>query len=436
MFGLVCLKRHRPCPRSRKGAMLVLVAVALVILLAAAAFSVDVAYMHLVREELRIATDAAAKAAVTKLSLGGTEDEARSLAVTIASKNRVAGKALTIDAANVQLGCSTYATGSRWAFTKDATPLTAASVTVNMAGNTTPGTVNLFFGRLFGTSTFSPTRTSTAAFVRNKVCLCFDRSRSMTFDLSGINERWPTSSSGWPTGVPSSAGAVKIGKTTYDFRWLYPPCNNSRWYHLANGANTFLDVLDELRASNAMVTQVALLTWGSSYDNSNSKDVNNKYHTYTGRTLNTSSSRTTFTAYDTNASFVTTYATIRSTIAAKKGVTMLGGTDMNAGLQEAVDLFESTKDGLRWNKIIILFSDGCYTTTNPVNSAAVSAANADIIVHTVGFLLNNEDSSIGEPTLKGIANATGGRYFKATDGASLKKSFEDLARTLPVILTQ
>ena len=76
MFSLVCLKQHRRRPRARKGAMLVLVAVSLVLLLVAAAFSVDVAYMHLVREELHIATDAAAKAAVTGLSQGGTSTAA------------------------------------------------------------------------------------------------------------------------------------------------------------------------------------------------------------------------------------------------------------------------------------------------------------------------------------------------------------------------
>ena len=48
--------------------------------------------------------------------------------------------------------------------------------------------------------------TSTAAFVRNKVCLCFDRSRSMTFDTTGNDESWPTSASGYPYGVPSSVG--------------------------------------------------------------------------------------------------------------------------------------------------------------------------------------------------------------------------------------
>ncbi|MEC8555686.1 MAG: pilus assembly protein TadG-related protein [Planctomycetota bacterium] len=45
----------------RGGAMLVLVAVVLAIILVGTVFSVDVAYMHMVRAELRIATDAAAR---------------------------------------------------------------------------------------------------------------------------------------------------------------------------------------------------------------------------------------------------------------------------------------------------------------------------------------------------------------------------------------
>jgi Flp pilus assembly protein TadG len=41
--------RSRRGLKSRKGAMLVLVAVSLMVLLVAAAFSVDIAYMHLAR---------------------------------------------------------------------------------------------------------------------------------------------------------------------------------------------------------------------------------------------------------------------------------------------------------------------------------------------------------------------------------------------------
>ena len=308
MFNLMCFKRRRPSRQMRKGAMAVLVAISLIILLIAAAFSVDIAYMHLVRGELRIATDAAAKAAVTGLSLGGTRTDAVNQAIAYAGKNAVAGAPLRIDSSNVQVGGVAYTPNGRWVFNANASPLTAASVTVHMARGTTTGEGHLFFGGLLGTSTFTPTMTSTAAFVRNKFCLCFDRSRSMTFDTTGRNESWPTSGSGYPHGVPSSVGAVRIGGRTYDFRWLYPPCNDSRWYHLNIAANSFLDTL----ASSEMETPVALLTWASSTDNSSSRDILNKYHTYTRGTLNTSSSRTYYSDYDVDSTFVTSYSSIRS----------------------------------------------------------------------------------------------------------------------------
>jgi Flp pilus assembly protein TadG len=429
-----------PRRKDRKGAMLVLVVVTLVVLLAAAALSVDIAYMHLVREELHIATDAAAKAAVTGLAQGGTSEIATNQAIAYAAKNTVAGAPLRIAASNVQLGKVAYVSNSRWNFNKNQTPLTAACVTVTMDANSTPGAVGLFFGRLFGTSTFSPTMTSTAAFVRNKVCLCFDRSRSMTFDTTGNNESWPTSESGFPYGVPSSASAVKIKigtrTYTYDYRWLYPPCTNSRWNYLSIAANAFLDALQK----STVATPVALVTWASASDNSSSRDALGQYHTYTGGTLTSSNSIANFGAYTVETSdpiFPTTYPSIRTAVANKSSVTMLGGTDMNTGLQQAVDLFATTDDGLPWNKTIILFSDGCYNIgSNPVTNAAANAAKAGIVVHTVGFLLNAQDSANGEATLQAIADATGGRHYRATDGASLKAAFEELARTLPVILTQ
>ena len=52
----------------RRGAMLVLVAITLVIFIVALVFSIDVAYMQLVRSQLRAAADAAAKAGAQMLS--------------------------------------------------------------------------------------------------------------------------------------------------------------------------------------------------------------------------------------------------------------------------------------------------------------------------------------------------------------------------------
>jgi len=417
--------------------MVVLVAVTLVILLVAAAFSVDIAYMHMVREELHIATDAAAKAAVTGLSQGGTSDDAINQAITYAGKNTVAGAPLQIDSSNVKLGGVTYVRDGRWTFTEDATPLTAASVTVNMQQGSTPGAVNLFFARLLGSSTFSPSATSTAAFVRNKVCLCLDRSRSMTFDLTGESESWATSPLGYPYGVPPSAGNVRIRRGrrtyTYDFRWLYPPCNGSRWSYLDPAVNADLDELENAPTE----TPVSLVTWASSTNNASSRDVNGKYHTYTGATLNTSSSITYYSASTLESTFVTSYDTIRSVVTEKGGRSMLGGTDTNSGLQQAVDLFEATEDGIPCNKIIILFSDGMWNVgDDPVTHAAVNAANANIVVHTVGFMLSDADAAYGNQTMADIAAATGGKFYRATDGDSLRAAFEELARNLPVILTQ
>ena len=71
--------------------MLVLVTITLVILFAAAAFSVDMAYMFLAREQLHVATDAAAKAAVVGLSQGSSQTTATNTAISYAAANTVCG---------------------------------------------------------------------------------------------------------------------------------------------------------------------------------------------------------------------------------------------------------------------------------------------------------------------------------------------------------
>ena len=51
-----------------------------------AIFSVDIAYMLLVREQLHVATDAAAKAAVTALAQGSTTTQATTVAINYAGR--------------------------------------------------------------------------------------------------------------------------------------------------------------------------------------------------------------------------------------------------------------------------------------------------------------------------------------------------------------
>jgi Flp pilus assembly protein TadG len=387
--------------------MLVLVAVSLIILLVAAAFSVDVAFMQLSRQELHIATDAAAKAAAASLAQGGSPGQAKNAAVDCAAANTVGGKPLSINAGNIDFGQVAYTALGRWEFVRDATPLCAARVSVDMSQGTHAGPIHLFFGRLLGTSTFNPYATSTAACVRNKVCFCFDRSRSMTFDLSGNEEQWP-SGNGWPNGVPAGLPILK--------KQLYPPCNGSRWSSLCSAANLFLDVLGH----SSVPTPVALITWSEA----------TSYTAYyqEGTYYNGACA---FEAVDTDSLFLTEHAALRTALDARGSKTMLGRTNMSAGLQRAIELFNATDDGTPWNKIIILFSDGLWNVGSDPLVMAQTAADAKIVVHTVG-LLNGADNG----AMRTISTITGGMYFYAPDGASLQSAFEQLARTLPVILTE
>lgn len=68
---------QRPAAERRQGAMLVLICVMIFAFMVTVAFSVDIAYMHLVKSELRTATDAAAKAAAE--ALARTQDIRQSL---------------------------------------------------------------------------------------------------------------------------------------------------------------------------------------------------------------------------------------------------------------------------------------------------------------------------------------------------------------------
>ena len=90
----------------RAGAMLPLIAVTLVFLFVAAVFAVDLSRIHVVRSELRTATDAAARAAVE--ALGRTESEADAIqaALDIAELNLVAGQPLLLDPTRIVFGAS------------------------------------------------------------------------------------------------------------------------------------------------------------------------------------------------------------------------------------------------------------------------------------------------------------------------------------------
>src|SRR3954468_13380242 len=87
---------------SRHGAMLVLVAVCLPLCIIMAAFAINVAWMQLVRTELRTSTDAAARAGGKELSLSQSVAVARTAAKDAAKRNFVAGGPLLLADSDVE----------------------------------------------------------------------------------------------------------------------------------------------------------------------------------------------------------------------------------------------------------------------------------------------------------------------------------------------
>ncbi|MCA9193614.1 MAG: VWA domain-containing protein [Planctomycetales bacterium] len=163
----------------RSGTMVVLVAITLVILLICAVFSIDVAYMHMVRAELRTATDAAARAGTETLARTQDIGAATAAALAIAKSNRVAGVGLTLDPSNLQFGSTSETVTGRRKFLPGALPSTAMRVTGARTANSKDGEIDLFFSKLFDVASFEPQKTATAASNVRDVALVLDTSGSM-----------------------------------------------------------------------------------------------------------------------------------------------------------------------------------------------------------------------------------------------------------------
>lgn len=167
---------------SRCGAVLPLIAVCMVILFCSVVLGIDIARMHLVRSELRTATDAAARAGAEALGRLESREAAVNAAIALAARNNVAGVPLTLTADQVQVGRALVIDGSVTTFQNDVLPFNAVRITGSRQNGSSDGSINLFFGGLFGTSQFQPIQSSTACRLDRDIALVLDISGSMVID--------------------------------------------------------------------------------------------------------------------------------------------------------------------------------------------------------------------------------------------------------------
>ena len=97
-------------------------------------------------------------------------------------------------------------------------------------------------------------------------------------------------------------------------------------------------------------------------------------------------------------------------------------------------------------KVVILMTDGANTSgqVKPLRAAEL-AARAGLKVYTIGIgademmvrqlfgdIRVNPSTDLDEKTLRGIAKATGGRYFRARDVAALERIYTEIDRLEPI----
>jgi Ca-activated chloride channel homolog len=166
---------------NRRGAMLPLIAVVFVILLVAAALSIDIAKMHMTRCELRTATDAAAKAAMEALGREQSISAARSAGIAAARRNSVDGVGLDLASTSMEFGVATARRTGDFEFrpAAGADIVNAVRVIGSRTNGSPNGPVNLLFGSFFGVHSFQPQQVATAARSDRDISLVLDVSGSM-----------------------------------------------------------------------------------------------------------------------------------------------------------------------------------------------------------------------------------------------------------------
>jgi Ca-activated chloride channel homolog len=367
---------------SRRGAMMVLIAVCLPLCIIMAAFAINVAWMQLVRTELRTSTDAAARAAGKELSLAQSTTVARTAAKDAAKRNFVAGGPLQLADSDIEFGNSSQPTDtSRFVFTPGGKIPNAVRVTGQRTKGSIDGPVDMMLAKVFSIRQFEPKETAISTQLDRDICLVVDRSGSMMWTLTG--------------GSQLPAGAPDCGP---------PDPTRSRWGALNIALEAFLQELDK----TAQDEHVGLVSYSSNI-------------TQCGFTYHIS---------DINSDLVSNYDTIRQVMKDLSSRPVKGSTAISAGIDDGIKVLTGKKIRPFAVKTMIVMTDGIHNLGPEPVLSAQAAAKKDIVIHTITF---SDDADIKR--MEAVAAATGGRHFHAPTAAALAQIFKEIASTLPVMLT-
>lgn len=363
--------------------MLPLVAILLPMMLILASFAVNLAYMELTRTELRIASDAATRAAGFELSRTQDQTQARTLARDAASRNKVAGKATQLADTDIVFGVSQRSSlAQRYQFTAGGSQVNAVTVNARRDAGSLSGTVNMVMPTFGAVDKFGPVQSAISTQVECDIALVLDRSGSMAY--GDFENSAAMGAAGLP---PASAPAG------WNFCDAAPPA--SRWRSLVDSVDVFVNALN----NSPQREFVALSTYS---------DASKLELPLSGN-----------------------YGKLPAALDAYTKKYCSGLTNIHDGIVEGVNSLNSA--GARpWAvKVVIVMTDGRRTKGSDPVKAAQAAFTNGVVVFTVTY---SNEADIA--AMKAVALKGGGQHFHASTGAELKKVFSTIASKLPLLLTQ
>jgi Mg-chelatase subunit ChlD len=294
----------------------------------------------------------------------------------------VAGEPLQLADQDIQIGASTQpSTLSRFQFSSGGARPNAVRVTGRRTRGSATGPVDLLFAGVLGVREFEPQHVATSTQLDRDICLVVDRSGSMMWTLTSSR-------------VPRGTGECDP-----------PHPTQSRWGALTIALEAFLVELDATVQSE----HVGLVSYSS----------------------NTTECGNTYRISQIDSDLVADYSVIRDSIAAISSKPVKGRTAISAGIDDGVAVLTGPKSRPFAVRTMILMTDGIHNLGREPVISAREAAGKDIVIHTITF---SNDADIRR--MQDVAAATGGRHFHAPTASDLVKIFQEIASTLPVMLTE
>jgi uncharacterized cupin superfamily protein len=262
------MKKIRRFSNSQKGAVSVLVALTLPVLVGAGALAVDLAYLHVVRNELQNDADAAALAGARKLYKNGASaldwSAAQSTAKDAIELNRAAGHALADG--EVQTGywdMTQAATGLQGLpMTPGANDAPAVQVSLGKSEGQNQGPVRTFLAGIWGVYA-KPIRVTAVAGVNSPGVIQPGGLFPFAISKCMYDKFWNQSAQPAAPRVDPLTGLVpafKIGSV-----YKYGNCESGQWSSLsihASGANTIEQMIEEGSPTSMSVGDEAWMQTG------------------------------------------------------------------------------------------------------------------------------------------------------------------------------